>query len=134
MKLQSCLMIRCIALNTIDTQDLLIKLKQSIGSDYSNIEISLYANTPYWKYPECNEIIYNISYTESILIANLIKLFCLSWHYSESDVFDVDIQQTVHQETAIWNKNCHPTEQFLMPEIEWVHIYTWKNRNESIIN
>jgi len=25
----------------------------------------------------------------------------------------------------VWNKINHPEETFLIPEVEWVHIYTW---------
>lgn len=127
-------MIRCIALNTIDVERLRIKLKKVIHLSYPNAQVTLKTNDPYWKYPEENEIIYNISYGEFILVVNLIKLFHIAWYYSESDVFDIDIQKTVHQETAIWNKNCYPEELFLMPEVEWVHIYTWEDREEPVIN
>lgn len=134
MKSRSCCMIRFIALNSINLETLSIKLNEIINSHYTNAQISLITNAPYWKYPEENEIIYNISNPEFILVANLIKIFYVSWHYSESDVFDIDIKQVVHLESAIWSKNTHPQEELLMPEINWVHTYTWENIKEPIIN
>ena len=78
--------------------------------------INLTLNKPYWKEPESDEIIYQLFNNQFVTVTEFIKYFLLSWH-----------QKKINQEeSAIWSKLCHPEETFLMPEIEWVHIYTWK--------
>jgi hypothetical protein len=124
MKLQSCLMIRCIASNTINMQELLLKLKQYINTYFPHATINLEINEPYWKYPECNEIIYNLLNDHFITVTELIKHLSLSWHHKKIN----------GEEDAIWNQFCNPEEIFLMPEIEWVHIYTWEEDEEPVIN
>lgn len=124
MKLQSCFMIRCIVLNTIDMRELLLKLKKHINLYFPHATINLEVNESYWKYPECNEIIYNFLNDHFITVTEFTKHFSLSWHHISSDT----------EEEAIWSQNCHPQENFLMPEIEWLQIYTWKENEESTIN
>lgn len=122
MKLQSSLMIRCIALNTIDMQKLLSKLKKYINAYFPQAIINLEINEPYWKYPECNEIIYNFLNYNFIAVTEFTKHLSLSWHYTKING---------EEKEAIWNQFCNPEEVFLMPEIEWVHIYTWEDDKES---
>lgn len=88
----------------------------------------------YWKYPECNSIVYRILNNRNIKIEAIINLFPISWNYSEGCAYNVDIQQRVDTENAIWSKNCHPEEAFLMPEIKWINIYTWEEEENSTIN
>ena len=96
--------------------------------------IVLETNEPYWKYPESNSIVYSILNNQNIKVRDVIKCFPISWNYSEGYAFNVNIQQRVDTEDAIWSKLCHPEEQFLMPEIDWVHIYTSEDEEGPTIN
>lgn len=124
MKLQTCLMIRCIAINTINMQELLLTLKKHINLYFPHATIHLEVNESYWKYPECNEIIYNLLNDHFVTVTEFTKYFSLSWHHINSN----------KEEEAIWSQNCHPEEKFLIPEIEWVQIYTWKKNEEQTVN
>lgn len=126
MNLQSCLMIRCIALNTINPQELLYQLESYIEKHFSQGMINLRTNEPYWKYPECNELIYNLSNDECIRVSDLIKHFPVSWIYKDRCVYSTDFNREVLAEDAIWSQNCHSEETFLLPEVEWVQVYTWQ--------
>lgn len=125
MKLQSCLMIQCIVPNTIDMQELFYNLENYIKKYFPKAIINLKSNEPYWKYPDCNKVIYNLLNDQFITISEFIKYLLLSWHYKSFDNGEED---------AIWNQNCYPEEVFLMPKIEWVHIYTWKEDENVTIN
>ncbi|HSC24887.1 MAG TPA: hypothetical protein VLB80_01550 [Candidatus Babeliales bacterium] len=124
MKLKSCLIIRCIALNTINKQEYLYKLKIYIKEHFPHATINLTINEPYWKEPESDEIIHQLFNDEFITVTEFIKYLLLSWHQKKIN----------YEEDAVWSKLCHPEETFLMPEIEWVQIYTWKKDEELIIN
>lgn len=133
MKLQSCLMIRCIVLNNINIQELFFKLESYIKQQLPDATITLVSNKAYWKYPECNDIIYNVSNNQFIKVSDFIKYFFLSWIYKDRYVHSIDLNRDVYAEDAIWSQNCYPEEIFLMPEVEWVDIYTWQEE-EPIIN
>ena len=132
MKLKSCLMIKCIALNTINMEELFLNLQKDIKKHFNKAVITLVSNKQYWKYPECNDIIYNLSNDEFIKVADFIKHFFVSWIYKDRYVYSVDFNRQVWAEDAIWSKNCHPEEIFLMPEVSWVDIYTWEDEDEEI--
>jgi hypothetical protein len=127
-------MIRCIALNNVNMQKLFFELEHHIKKDFSNVNIILKKNEPYWKYPECNDIIYNISNDNFIKISDFIKIFPLTWIYNNGYVYNVNIKQKVYVEDAIWSQNCNPEEFFLIPPISWVHIYTWDIPEEKLMN
>jgi hypothetical protein len=116
-------MIKCIAPKTINTNELAYKLEIYIKKYFPQAIINLKTNESYWKYPECNKIIYQLFNSQSITVTEFIEHLFLSWHHKKID----------SEEEAIWNKNCYPEEVFLMPEIEWIHIYTWEDE-ELIIN
>lgn len=117
MKLQSCLMIQCIAPNTVNAQELLYKLENYIKKYFPRAIINLKTNEPYWKEPECNKIIYHLLSDQFITISEFIKHLLLSWHYKKFDNGEED---------AVWSQLCNPEENFLISEVEWVHIYTWQ--------
>ena len=123
MKLQSCLMIKCITPNAINVNELAYKLENYIKKYFPQAIISLKTNESYWKYPECNKIIYQLFNNQSITVTEFIEHLFLSWHHKKFNV----------EEDAVWSKLCHPEELFFMPEVEWVDIYTWKDE-ELIIN
>src|SRR5258708_37731165 len=108
MKLQSCLMIRCIAVNSINMKELFFKLKDYIEKQFPNAIITLMSNKSYWKYPECNDIVYNLSNNKFIKISDFIKQFFLSWVYDVSHVYSLDLNRSIYAEDAIWSQNCHP--------------------------
>lgn len=134
MKLKSCMMIKIIAQNIINIEQLTIKIYNHIIQHFPNAQINLKTNIPYWKYPEENVIIYNISNIKLITVPELIATFSLFWEYKEGHSYNIKTQQTENLEDTIWSKNCHPEELFLMPEVLWVHIYTWEDQKEPIIN
>lgn len=124
MKLQSCLMIKCIALNTINTHELVYKLENYIKQYFPQAAIKLKINELYWKEPECNKIIYNLLNNKFITVTEFINNLPLSWHHKKIN----------KEEDAIWSQLCNPEEVFLMPDVEWVQIYTWEECEETIIN
>ena len=116
-------------------QQLFFDLENHITKHFPDANIILKRNEPYWKYPECNDIIYNILNDEFIKISEFIKIFPLTWLYNNGYVYNVNIEQKVYVEDAIWSQNCNPEEIFLIPSISWVHIYTWDDiPEEKLIN
>ena len=69
-----------------------------------------------------------------IKVSNQIQYFSVSWIYKDRYVYSVDFNRQVYAEDAVWSKNCHPEETFLMPEITWVNVYTWEDEEISAIN
>ncbi len=132
MKFQSYIIIHCIAPNNINIQELIITLKQCIQQQFPLLDIVLTTNIPYWKEPTFNSIIYSILNNENIKVSNLIKIFSLSWEYSEGYVYNTEIQQQVNNEDAVWSQLCHPEEFFLNSIVDWVHIYTLEKTKEPI--
>lgn len=124
MKLQSCLMIRCIALNTIDTQELFYKLENYTKKYFPHAVIHLTINEPYWKEPESDEIIYQLFNDQFITVTDFIKNIFLSWHQKKIN----------YEENAVWSKLCYSEQIFLMPEVEWVQIYTWEDEEIPTIH
>src|SRR5690606_7559979 len=131
MKLNHYIGIHIIASNTINITELSVALQIIIEKYLIALHIELRSNKFYEKFPEGNSIIYCVLNNKNIKIQNIIADFLISWNYSESYAYNVNVQQRVDTEEDIWNKNCHPGQEFLMPEIEWVHIYT---REEKIIS
>ncbi len=124
MKLQSCLMIRCIALNTINTQELFYKLENYTKKYFPYAEVNLTINEPYWKEPESNEIIYQLFNNQFVTVTDYIKNMFLSWHQKKIN----------YEENAVWSKLCYSEQIFLMPEVEWVQIYTWEEEENPTMN
>jgi hypothetical protein len=89
------------------------------------VKISVESNAVYWKFPKCNTITYSVCDDKPIMVHEFIKMFDLAWHYTENMARDSESGKRYNNEEAIWNQNCHPTEVFLIPQVEWVHIYTW---------
>lgn len=134
MKFLSYVMIRCIAPNNINVQELSIKIENQIKKILPNVHITLKTNEPYWKEPKNNSIIFSILNNKNTKISELLTLFPLSWEYSEGYSYNVEIQQRVDDEDAVWSQLCHPEEVFLIPNIRWVHIYTWETTEKPVIN
>ena len=134
MKLYYYVGIHLIAPNDINIQELSVELEKQIKKYLPHTYLTLETNEPYWKDLESNSIVYSILNNQNIKIADILTLFPIAWNYSEGYVYNVEIQQRVDNEDAIWSQNCYPKETFLMPEIRWVHIYTWETNKEPIIN
>ena len=134
MKIYYYIGIHLIAPNKINIEKLSAELEEQIEKylplTYSTLEV----NESYWKDPTCSSIIYSFLNNKNIKIADILALLPLSWEYSEGYVYNVDIQQRVDNEDAVWSQLCHPEEFFLMPEIRWVHMYTWETDEEPIKN
>ena len=134
MKLYYYIGIHLIAANNIDIQNLSIELEKQIKKYLPHMHLTLETNESYWKDPQANSIVYSILNNQNIKMIDILTLFPISWNYSEGYVYNVEIQQRVDNEDAIWSQLCHPKEFFLMPEIRWVHMYTWETDKEPIIN
>ncbi len=134
MKLCRYIGIHIIASNDIDIKQLSMELEKIMRKYLIEPHIVLETNEPYWKYPECNTIVYSILNNQNIKVGDVIKYFPISWNYSEGYAYNVNIQQRVDTEDAVWSKNCHPEETFLMPEIEWINIYTSEDEQISTIH
>jgi hypothetical protein len=115
-------------------QELFFKLESYIKKQFPNATIILVSNKAYWKFPECNDIVYNLSNDQFIKVSDLIQYFFISWLYKDGHVYSLDFNRSVYAEDAIWSQNCHPEEFFLMSEVEWVQIYTWEDEENQIIN
>jgi len=123
-----CFMIRFIMKNYDGIeQELFDVLSENILNYYKDSTITLKHSEGYWKYPEEQEVIYGITLTSCIDVKEFIAHFPISWLYKESNVYDVDLKKSCVNECAIWSKNCHPEEIFLLPKVSWVHIYTWSH-------
>jgi hypothetical protein len=128
-------MIKCILPDNPTLTELTTKtLSQFIKAHWPDAKLTLITNEKYWKYENTRYLIYNISNTGPIYIRELIKHFDLDWWYLEDTVYAIEKKQSVVEEEAVWNKNCHPNATFLIPEIEWVHIYTWEDDDDSAIS
>lgn len=124
MKFFSYIMIHCIGPSDIDIPQLSNTIENSIKNVFSNSSVTLKTNIPYWKDPSLKSIIYNISREQNLTVSDLLSLFPLSWSYSKGHAFNVEIQQRVETESAVWSQLCHPEEIFLNSLVDWIHIYT----------
>lgn len=126
MNLNSYLMVRCIVQDKKNIEKHLFDiLNNHIQKFFPGAMISIKFDALYWKIPDNREIIYNISHTQPITVTDFIGHFNIAWHCFKGKVFDVDKQQSVYEEDAVWSLLCNPTEQFLSPEVEWANVYTW---------
>lgn len=55
-----------------------------------------------------------------------MSLFNVTWFYIYNDSYNNKTHLFKEREEAIWNRNNYETEMFLLPDVEWVSIYTWK--------
>jgi hypothetical protein len=117
-------MIRCIAFNIINTQELFYKLENYTKKYFPHAVITLTINEPYWKEPESDEIIYQLFNDQFITVTDFIKNIFLSWHQKKIN----------YEENAVWSKLCYSEQIFLMPEVEWVQIYTWEEEENPTMN
>ena len=124
----SYLMVRCIMTNENKYLDQFsVTLAKIIAETYPNSEVSLMQDIPYWKHADSSEIIYNVTNDISISVCDFIKIFDLTWIFTDSIVFDVEKNKSVYEEEAIWSQLNHPLEIFIVHDIKWVDIYTWEN-------
>lgn len=134
MKFLSYIMIRCIAPKDINIQELSDAIENLVKKILPNTNITLESNQSYWKEPENNSIIYSILNNKKTKISQLLTLFPLTWEYSKGYSYNIEIQQRIDDEDAIWSQLCHPEEVFLMPMINWVHMYTLEKIETPVIN
>jgi hypothetical protein len=77
-------MIKCILLNTIDTENLIYEREEYVRKYFSEAVINLQTNQPYWKEPEYNKIIYNLLNNQFITVTEFIGKLSLSWNEKKS--------------------------------------------------
>jgi len=133
MKLRHYIGIYVIA-NDINIENLSISIEKVIKKYFINPRIILETNELYWKEPESRCVVYSVLNNQMVKVSDLITFFPISWDYKEGCAYNLSIQQQVNTEEAIWSKLCHSDEQFLMPEIDWVHIYTSEDEEIPTIN
>jgi|GEM_PF-3026450 len=122
----SCLAVRCILADKEKIADaLLTKLNLFTRDTWQCLDIKITNNEKYWKYEGARDLIFKISSPNALSVGKFIAIFNVTWAYSQEKVFAIERQQSVLEEDAVWNKNIHADETFLLPEVEWVHIYTW---------
>lgn len=125
---RSYLMIRCIAADKNKSwEQFSIALIKIITATYPNSEVVLVQSIQYWKQADNIEIIYNITNDTPVLVYDFIKIFNLTWIYTDGMVFSVEKNQSVYEEEAIWSQLNHPLETFITQDIKWVDVYTWIN-------
>lgn len=124
-------MVRCMIHNGTEEHvaELTMKLKQFLKEQFPQASCELAINAYYWKFPEDKEVIYEILGRETYGVSRFIKVIPIAWNFRGNNCYEVTQKKTFHNENAIWSKNVHPEESFLMPEITWVHIYTWPEEN-----
>lgn len=126
MKNQPSMMIRCIVLDREDIEnELLVELSKIIMRHWQNAYLTLNHAENYWKTEGEKDIKYGLAHSPPINVHNFIKLFPLTWHNRAGSVHEVTSHTTYFKENSIWSKLNHPDEMFLLPNVEWVHIYTW---------
>ncbi len=120
------MMIKCIVnIESHISDNLLTALTNKIQSHFLETTIIVRRDEKYWKYQDCDVIIYGLSYNKIILVHDIIALFNISWEYSHTNAYNIDTKTVEDFEEAIWSRNVSPEEVFLLPAVEWVHIYTW---------
>ncbi len=87
--------------------------------------IALQSSIDYWKMDGYKKIIFGITHFPIITVQNFINAFPIDWEYRDNMVFNVHLQLRHRQESAVWSQLCSPDEIFLLPIVEWAHIYTW---------
>jgi hypothetical protein len=127
MNTQKSIMVHCIMHHRERvTTDLLDALISKVNHERLSVLVSLVSHGEYWKYEGTEEAVYKIKNREELLnVAEFIARFNIHWHYVKDIVTDVATNQQIEEESAIWSKNVSPDEVFLLPEITWVHVYTW---------
>lgn len=134
MELSHYIGIYVIASNDINIEKLSMAIEKRIKKYFINPHIILETNEPYWKEPESSCIVYSVLNNQMVKVSDIIALFPIAWDYKEGCAYNLSIQQQVDTEEAIWSKLCHPKEQFLLPEVDWVHIYTGEEEEGPTIN
>jgi len=122
---KSYIMIHCIFLNENDIEKKLLSLlKEKVHQHWPNASIDLKMSANYWKLDGYKEAIFSISFQDMMNVHNFIKFLNLTWDFSSNKVEDVDSHESFQQESAVWSKIDNNSEIFLIPEVEWIHIYT----------
>jgi len=119
-------MVRCIVQDRkMVEEDLLKILEQKAKAHFPYVEIFTQFNMDYPKGTHRKELVFNVSNTLPIKVADFIKIFDVTWDYSEGMVFDKILNMSLYEEDAVWSALCNPKELFLLSEVTWAHIYTW---------
>ena len=128
MKIKPHLMIHCISSSKHCMKDILLqKISAIVTQHFPNASVALEYHGDYWKWENSKEAVYSVSSIYPIYVRDFFKIFPVTWEYSESKVADYLTKKSYIDESAIWSKNCMPNEKFLIPEVTWVHIYTWED-------
>ena len=108
-------------------------LSQYVTKRWSTASVTMISSRPYWKIDGEQAILYGISNSKKILVKDFIDMFNLSWRYSVSRVYSVDYNYSYDNESAIWNKNDTASNIFLLPNVNWAHVYTCARKEDAII-
>jgi len=84
-------MIRCIVADKNKSwEQFPAALTKVITGTYPNSEVVLIQSIQYWKEADNIEVIYNIINDTPVLICNFIKVFNLTWIYTNGMIFSVE--------------------------------------------
>ena len=120
------MMIQCIVLDQKDIADrLLVAITKITQEHWPDAQLFLKSCADYWKIEGNKKIIYGLINSPTISISTYIKIFKLTWAYTEGMAYDINLHIKYQDESAVWSQLCNPKETFLLPGVEWVHIYTW---------
>jgi hypothetical protein len=123
---KSYLMLYCTIIDDNEiTKQLFTVFCNTVQKHFPMAAVTVETNTIYWKVPHCRKIIYNLRNTAPIAVRDFIKIFDLNWNYSDGMVQDAATGEQYYQEDAFWSKLSNSEETFLIPEVRWVHVYTW---------
>ena len=110
------------------SNELLKSITALVQRKWPNMKVVIKTDIDYWKWKNCREVIYSISYPQPISVSDFIKLFKdISWYYSKDSVTDFETHDKYNSESATWNIETYPTELFLVSGVRWVNVYTWPN-------
>lgn len=119
--------VRCIVdTNKKNSEKLQNTLEAKIREHWSSANLVLKSEERYWKYEDSTDVVYAIISKKEISVKEVISLFDVTWNYSCNNVFNIDTERSEKIEEALWSKNVHKEETFLLAGLTWVHVYTWE--------
>jgi hypothetical protein len=105
--------------------ELLGALQKRVLQYWPHGHVAFISCTDYWKFEGDKVIIFGIALYPRLSVQDVIKIFNVTWDYSEGNVYNVETNKKYSHESAVWSQLCNPMEVFLIPQVDWVHIYTW---------
>ncbi len=127
MKQCKSFMIRCFIEKGTEhhVQDLFDRLKREVQKLLPKASCLLYSGENYWKYPEDKDVIFQMKSDEPLRVIDFLNHIPLHWEYLSSVGHNAGSTERYLDEEGLWSKIECPQDEFFLPEVRWVHIYTW---------